>query len=441
MSGTMDVFLSVFVSSQGEPVKESEENWESRDRALKALGDEASSLSDRLVTGGQLRTVVESILVSTGSLRTTLVITACTTCASLCAALGPAPLDPLVHIMLPRLLKLAGNAKKLVAGAGASAVLALLKHAPLHARTVTTLATGASDKNAQVRAHCVAFLKALMEGAAGDEHARILLDKSGALDTLERCLKKSLSDATPAVREASRGVFDVMRVCWPARAESVLNSLDPSTKKAVMKNPSNFKFAKPSVSLPAKLAMSAISSTPAMLKTSFPRPSSASPTSAPVHGTQLPEHVESEGDEVITMPDTPSQLLANLQSSNEVTVTQAISSMDSNLLRQFSPGQFSDHCRNELPSPPPISSSCRRRSSCASLHLHPHWRDTRPPSEPHSRPPRPPQKLYSDSPGTHTCFAISEQVPPSLQHNSNPWRAPLQSRRGKPSQRRCAIPS
>ncbi|KAJ3410035.1 hypothetical protein CcCBS67573_g00293 [Chytriomyces confervae] len=225
--------------------KESEQNWESRDRALKALGEDAHLIETIAATGAPaLRSVMEHVLGATASLRTTLVITACATCANICASLTPAQLDPLIDLMLKNLLKLAGNAKKLVASAGASAIFALISQCTFHVRTLQTLANLVGDKNASVRSYCVAYIKAVVEPMLADDHARSVLEKTGGLDIVEKCLKKSLSDATSAVREISRLVFDMLRAYWPARCDSLLNALDASTKKAILKKPSSFKLPK-----------------------------------------------------------------------------------------------------------------------------------------------------------------------------------------------------
>ncbi|KAJ3225277.1 hypothetical protein HDU81_008049 [Chytriomyces hyalinus] len=333
--------------------KESEQNWESRDRALKALGEDAHLIETIAATGAPaLRSVVEHVLGATASLRTTLVITACATCASICASLTPAQLDPLIDLMLKNLLKLAGNAKKLVASAGASAIFALISNCTFHVRTLQTLANLVGDKNASVRSYCVAYIKAVVEPMLADDHARNVLEKSGGLDIVEKCLKKSLSDATSAVRETSRVVFDMLRAYWPARCDSLLNALDPSTKKAILKKPSTFKLPKRNLigsgefsGVEAHIARAAAGEY-ALDKPSKPPTFTDDPQESVVStpcASPRPDSVDAETESnhsTTSLSDEVERIVQLLRSGDAIQLKDGISSLTQDLLERCTPSQL-----------------------------------------------------------------------------------------------------
>lgn len=99
-----------------------------------------------------------------------------------------------------------------------------------------------SDKNQTIRLASVECVKLVMERTVQDQDLKDSLAKGDALSTMEKCVKKALEDAMGTVRELGKDSFHHLQLCWPTRATKydepnyrLLDSLDTSTKKAVMK--------------------------------------------------------------------------------------------------------------------------------------------------------------------------------------------------------------
>ncbi len=59
------------------------------------------------------------------------------------------------------------------------------------------------------------------------------MEAHGGLDLLDKCMRKGVGDSNPAARTKSREAFWIFHRYWPDQANTILNSLDPSTKKQV----------------------------------------------------------------------------------------------------------------------------------------------------------------------------------------------------------------
>ncbi|KAJ3089054.1 suppressor of tub2 mutation [Quaeritorhiza haematococci] len=220
--------------------KETEENWESREQAFQRLrglvrGNAAGM--DGFVP--LLKGMVDPLVKSIASLRTALVMTACSTVADLSTFLTT-KLEPLVDPLLVNLLKLTSQTKKIVVNACIAAITTLLRNSTSPSSSsqqqTTTRNLGyfysslSESKNGSARCSAAGFVKVVFEemlkgGSAG----------GSGIDLVEKCMKKGLSDALPAVRETSREMFAMYQTAWPEKAESFLDSLEPSTKKAILR--------------------------------------------------------------------------------------------------------------------------------------------------------------------------------------------------------------
>ncbi|ORY39948.1 hypothetical protein BCR33DRAFT_719753 [Rhizoclosmatium globosum] len=303
MSEIVSQFPSLFSGS------ESEDNWQSRDRAMAALTEALSTSADAgEVVGLNLKIVLDSVLKSTASLRTTLVMTACACVAAIAAHVAPSTLEPQLDNM------------KLVASAGATATMAIIQHAPFHIKTLQSFITTAGDKNAQVRSHGIKFTLAatthiVIEEGRGEWFARV-----GGLECVASCLKKALSDASPEVRETSRQLFDLYNEHWPARGEALLNELEPATRKAVLKS-----VAKKPGQPPKVTKSSSVTSNPqpkpALIETNhgvLPLPSSkVTPRKAPVEITSSSPHAAAVSPLPASTASSSQKLMNDLNSELE----------------------------------------------------------------------------------------------------------------------------
>ncbi|KAJ3074872.1 suppressor of tub2 mutation [Podochytrium sp. JEL0797] len=301
---------------------ESEQNWQGRDRAMATLTEDLGGAGDvtreALANSASLKAVLDPILKSTASLRTSLVMTACACVAAIATHVSPSTVEIHQDAIVKALLKLTGNAKKLVASSGATAMAALIHHVPYHPRTLQHFITLSTDKNAQVRSHCLLYIQALVTQVVVTEGRDDAFVRSGGLECLEKALKKSLADATPSVRETSRAVFEILDAYWPASGEALLNDLEPNTKKALMKsrNPVVVGAKTPvanKVSMQSIGKAATLGSSPASMKPS-PRKAAAIP---------LPELAAAA--ENATSDLTPGQnIMAGLTSNDEVAVSEAM---------------------------------------------------------------------------------------------------------------------
>ena len=79
----------------------------------------------------------------------------------------------------------------------------------------------------------VAHLKQYLE--VHGHRSKNMLETGNNLETIEKIVKKALSDASPPVRETARTLFWVFEEVWPDRGSVILGSLEPSLRKQVEK--------------------------------------------------------------------------------------------------------------------------------------------------------------------------------------------------------------
>lgn len=152
------------------------------------------------------------------SLRTALALADLTLVGDLATYLGTA-LDPFVENIFQNLLKCSGVTKKLIVQAASVSALALLASTSYHPKLLNHLWFALQDKNQQSRYCAMTFARALVEHHGPREHSAQVIERTGGLDTLEKILKKGLSDAAPNVRECCRVVFWLVWECWREKGE------------------------------------------------------------------------------------------------------------------------------------------------------------------------------------------------------------------------------
>ncbi|CAG8620036.1 13272_t:CDS:2, partial [Ambispora leptoticha] len=210
--------------------KETEQNWGEREKHINRLrsllrGGAYSKFPDQFMVG--VRVIMDGIISSLCSLRTTLTLATAVLVKDLAAYLGPA-IDPFADNLLATLIKQAGVVKKLVAQASVNAAESLLANASYHMRLVNQLWGAMQDKSVQLRAYIIGFIKIVVNSHAARRDA---IQRNGGAQLLQNCLKKGLTDANPKVREGSRAVFWEFYEVWPELGEALLNSVEPAVKK------------------------------------------------------------------------------------------------------------------------------------------------------------------------------------------------------------------
>lgn len=98
-----------------------------------------------------------------------------------------------------------------------------------------------------------------------------MLEETGQLDALFQAIIKLVGDASADVRSQSRLSFAEICMKWPDKKESLLSSIDLTTRKQLL---ANIKFAE---SAPQKIAPSTLSA-PTTATTSTNEPSSQAPS-------------------------------------------------------------------------------------------------------------------------------------------------------------------
>ncbi|CAG8623617.1 12693_t:CDS:2 [Ambispora gerdemannii] len=193
--------------------KETEQNWGDREKHANRLrsllrGGAYSKFPDQFMVS--LRVIMDGIMSSLRSLRTTLTLATCVLVKDLAGYLGPA-IDPFADNLLAHLIKQSGVVKKLVAQAGMNAAEALLANASYHLRLVNQLWGAMQDKSVQLRAYTIGFIKVVVNTHTARRDA---IQRNGGAQLLQNCLKKGLTDANPKVREGSRAVFWEFYEVW-----------------------------------------------------------------------------------------------------------------------------------------------------------------------------------------------------------------------------------
>lgn len=214
--------------------KETEHNWQAREANLNTLRgmiktNVHTQYTPDFIIG--LKSISEGLLKSLSSLRTTMAVGVCNAFVEL-SSLGQA-LDPLIDIILPPLLRMASQTKKIVFQASQAAVSALIKSVPSHPRLLQYISVCVEEKTVQARVAGIARLKEFLE--CHGQRSKSQIDSGGGLGLIEKALKRSLADASPMVRETAREAFWICSAIWPQMTGALFETLDGPTRKQLEK--------------------------------------------------------------------------------------------------------------------------------------------------------------------------------------------------------------
>ncbi|RPA86820.1 ARM repeat-containing protein [Ascobolus immersus RN42] len=214
--------------------KESEANWAKREKNVIRLrqmlrGNAFRDFQTTFMAG--IKMLLDGIIKSTNSLRTTLSTCGCYLLKDLATITGPC-LDPMVDIIITCLIKLCANTKKITSANGNLATAVLLANISYHPKLMNYIWLACQDKNVQPRTYATGWLRIMLETHA-DHKGQI--EHSGGAETMEKCLKKGLTDANPGVRESMRPTFWKFAQMFPDRATSIMSSLEGANRTLLEK--------------------------------------------------------------------------------------------------------------------------------------------------------------------------------------------------------------
>jgi CLIP-associating protein 1/2 len=218
--------------------KETEQNWLKREESIIKLrrliaGNAATNFSEPFLSG--LRALLDGIIKAVTSLRTSLSKEGCSLVQDMARAYGPA-MDPMVELLMQTFVKLTAATKKISSQLANATVDAIISRVTYNARLMQHIWLACQDKNVQPRLYASGWLKTLLNKEANHKNH---VEHTGGLDLIEKCIKKGLGDANPGVREKMRATYWTFANIWPARAEAILNGLDPTAAKLLQNDPHN----------------------------------------------------------------------------------------------------------------------------------------------------------------------------------------------------------
>lgn len=218
--------------------KESEANWLKREQSCTKLrrlnaGNAPSDFHDTFLAG--IKALLDGILKAVNSLRTSLSKEGCSVIQEVARTAGPG-LDPMVEILLQNLIKLCGGTKKISSQNGNLTVDIIISKVSYNIRIMQHIWLACQDKNVQPRTYATGWLKTLLKKEA---YHKSHVEHTGGLDLIEKCLKKGLADANPAVRENMRSTYWAFAQIWPAKADAIMATLDTTQQRLLENAPDN----------------------------------------------------------------------------------------------------------------------------------------------------------------------------------------------------------
>ncbi|UKZ85183.1 uncharacterized protein TrAFT101_001051 [Trichoderma asperellum] len=218
--------------------KESEQNWMKREQSTVTLrrlvaGNAPADFLDTFAAG--LKVLLDGIIKAATSLRTSLSKEACSLVQEIANTFGPA-MDPLVELLMQTFMKLSANTKKITSQMANSVIDAILSKATYTPRLMQHIWGAVQDKNVQPRTYAAGWLITIIRKEA---HHKNHIEHSGGVDLIEKCIKKSLSDANPSVREKMRATYWTYWGVWPGRADAFMADLEPTAQKLLLRDPNN----------------------------------------------------------------------------------------------------------------------------------------------------------------------------------------------------------
>ncbi|KAI8155897.1 Protein STU1 [Colletotrichum sp. SAR 10_86] len=230
-----DIFREMMLYFEG---RETEQNWLKREESMTKLrkliaGNVPQDYPDVFMLG--LKGLLDGIIKAVNSLRTSLSKEGCSLVQDIAITFGPA-MDPLVELLMQTFIKLSAATKKISSQLANTTVDTIISRVTYSSRIMQHVWMACQDKNVQPRTYATGWLKTLLNKEA---HHKSHIEHGGGLDMVEKSIKRGLNDANPGVRERMRGTYWVFAQIWPARAEALKDTLEPTAQKLLDKDPNN----------------------------------------------------------------------------------------------------------------------------------------------------------------------------------------------------------
>ncbi|OLN97287.1 Protein STU1 [Colletotrichum chlorophyti] len=230
-----DIFREMMTFFEG---KETEQNWLKREESMTKLrklmaGNVPQDYPEVFLVG--LKGLLDGIIKAVVSLRTSLSKEGCSVVQDIALTFGPG-MDPLVELLMQTFIKLAAATKKISSQQANTTVDIIISKVTYSSRIMQHIWGACQDKNVQPRTYATGWLKTILNKEA---HHKSHIEHGGGLELVEKCIKKGLNDANPGVRERMRATYWTFAKIWPARADLLKDTLEPTAQKLLEKDPSN----------------------------------------------------------------------------------------------------------------------------------------------------------------------------------------------------------
>ncbi|CAI6334106.1 unnamed protein product [Periconia digitata] len=227
-----DIFREMAPHFEG---RESEQNWLHRDKSVTKLrritkGNAPSEFPVAFAAG--IKSLLDGILKVANSLRTTMSTNGCMLVQELAKTVG-SMMDPWAEILLQTFIKMCAATKNIAAQNGSATVDAIFSNVTYSSRLMQHITFASQDKNVQPRAFSASWVKTLIR-----KH-KSHIEHSGGLESLDKIMRKGVTDANPKVREAYRSAYWTFALVWPQKAEAMFESFDKREKSGLEKDPNN----------------------------------------------------------------------------------------------------------------------------------------------------------------------------------------------------------
>ncbi|XP_072892159.1 CLIP-associating protein 2 isoform X42 [Hemitrygon akajei] len=206
-----------------EILSDDKHDWDQRANALKKI-------RSLLIAGAaeydcffqHLRLLEGAFKLSARDLRSQVVREACITVAHLSTILGN-KYDHSAEAIVPTLFNLVPNCAKVMATSGVAAIRCIIRHTHVP-RLIPLITSNCTSKSVAVRRRCYEFLDLLLQEwqtHSLERHVTVLVET----------IKKGISDADAEARQEARKTYWSLRNHFPAEADALYNSLEPSYQK------------------------------------------------------------------------------------------------------------------------------------------------------------------------------------------------------------------
>uniref|UniRef100_UPI00398E4D71 CLIP-associating protein 2-like isoform X4 n=1 Tax=Pristiophorus japonicus TaxID=55135 RepID=UPI00398E4D71 len=206
-----------------EILSDDKHDWDQRANALKKI-------RSLLIAGAveydcffqHLRLLEGAFKLSAKDLRSQVVREACITVAHLSTVLGN-KFDHSAEAIVPTLFNLVPNCAKVMATSGVATIRCIIRHTHVP-RLIPLITSNCTSKSVAVRRRCYEFLDLLLQEwqtHSLERHVTVLVET----------IKKGISDADAEVRQEARKTYWSLQNHFPAEADALYNSLEPSYQK------------------------------------------------------------------------------------------------------------------------------------------------------------------------------------------------------------------